>query len=612
MENINNRLRFTGEAEATVYFYSENVAEAMFSADRQLAYIITDSLGNRLSEGISASLRFDFCGGRRLTFLKNDAGAATVELSASDGAVPYLMPGVGVLWEHGGVFPLLLDRGVPHSVWLVSAEADAGQAVAVVKGIDYGEDAVITSSGEVFTADWYPKLTRPWFWHSAELPSASVIRFDFPKGKSDIRFTAYNRSVAALLPPAVALPFGGLVPQVRDGDGKPLDARVEVFVGDERVALCDRLTEDSEPIYLPFGKYRIRASHGMFFGTDEVEAVVGEATQTVEFTLSERIKLPDGWLLGELHTHSALEDATLFPRQVMRAARANGRQFCFMTDKDVALLHGFGLHECDKDGVFAAFPGQEIMCHELHTNVLNPSRRIDNPEAEDLTAVNFNIEEKIAGWLAEYREMKKDRPCLIMHNHPTHRAEVAKRGNPYFRSWWVSDMFSEDYRLVENCGFEGWFDRLNRGKKMYAAWTGDGHDCTLMYPGMEGVCVYTGGELTADAVIAALEAGRFFSCREPGAFIDIEKLQGNRVRLTVKSAIPIEKAEIVANGKVAHSLEGGECELCGEYELPAGTRWCMARVKLSGGNRDEKRYSFTPFMEAGFAAFTNPIFTEEN
>ncbi len=608
MTTVSNVLRLTGEGEATVYFYLPHAASVGFTADGEISYRLCHYDDARLTSGREKSACFDLIGDGnfRLTFAPHGA-PADITLQCDADVIPYLMTGSGVLWEHGGVYPLLLKKYSPHTLWTVSSPDDKSEAVAVIKGVEYGEDVKLFAEGAAVSADWYPKLRHPWFWYSAKLTDADMIRADLGEPKSDVRFTVYNRAVTALAEPRCELPFGKLIPRITDKNGDPTDGRIELFVGDERVFLNDRLTEDTEPLFLPYGRYRIKASKGVFWSEVELFADIGAEPCEVTLALSETVILPKGWLLGELHTHSALEDATLFPSQVMRAARANGRQFCFMTDKNVELLDKFGLHDCDKAGVFAAFPGQEIMCHELHTNVLNPSRSINNPEAEDLSAVNFDIEEKIAGWLMQYREMKKERPCLIMHNHPTHRAEVAKRGKPYFRSWWVSDMFDGDYHLVENCGFEDWFDRLNRGKKLFAAWTGDGHDCTLMYPGMEGVCVYTGGEFSAEAVIEALENGRFFSCRKPGAFVYIEKTGDTRIRLTARSPLPIERAEIVENGRVTATFEGGAA-IEADHEIALGTRWCIARVKLSGGDWDEKRHSFTPFAESGFAAFTNPIF----
>lgn len=471
MRMIDNHLCFTGKAEATVYFDSCPGGFASFKTEMPLSYRLCDAYGREIVSGCApeARLELDGTGSFRLTFLPHKEGTAKIRLYCDDGVMPYIMPGVGVLWDHGVVFPLLLARRQSHTLWVPTSEDDS-TAVAVIKGIDYGEDADVTADGAPFAADWYPKMDRQWYWHSAELPSAKLIRFDLPEGKSDIRFTVYNRTVVLLEEPKRPLVLGRLSVSVSDGNGRSVDSRVEVFVGNERVAMYDKLSDENACIRLPRGVYRVKVSHGIFWSEAETEVRVSDGDIHIDMDLKKTVTLPEGGF-GELHTHSALEDATLFPRQVMRAARACGKHFCFMTDKSVERLEHFGLHDCDRKGVFSAFPEQEIMCHELHTNVLNPSHTIDNPEAEALGAVNHDIEEKIGSWLAQYRSMKESRPCLIMHNHPEHRAEVMRRGQPYFRSWWVSDMFSEDYHLVENCGFEGWFDRLNRGRKLFAAWT---------------------------------------------------------------------------------------------------------------------------------------------
>lgn len=611
MANEKNILIFTGEGSATVYFYAKKNTCIGFISDTPLDYRLSDAFDEELTSGHGAELSYvtdGACGNFRLVFLRSQC-AAEIKLVFDDSAVPYIMPGVGVLWEHGGVFPLLLSKKCPHNLWMISDERDVTEPVAVIKGVDYGEDVRITSDRGEYTADWYPKMSRPWFWNTAKLPKEKIIRFDIPAASADVRFTVYDRNVMALVPPKGHLPLGELRVNVTDESGNDIDSRIEVFVGDERVAMSDSMANERHPIYLPQGRYRVRASHGMFFGEAETVVDLCEKVAEITLVLTETVKLPDGWFAGELHTHSSLEDATLFPRQVMAAARACGRHFCFMTDKNVEQLESFGLRDFDKYGRFLSIPGQEIMCHELHTNLLNPSKTVKNPEAEDLTSVNPDIEEKIEGWLRQYRSMKKDRPCLIIHNHPTHRAEVAKRGKPYFRSWWVSDMFSCDYHLVENCGYEGWFDRLNRGHRLYAAWTGDGHDCTLMYPGKEGVCVYTGGELTPGAVIKALEEGRFFSCRAPGCFAHINKTSEQKLHIAVTASVPIERIELISDGKLAgtFSLEG-RLEADIYTDIPENARWCMARVKLSKGDWNPKLHSFTPFMEDGFAAFTNPLF----
>ena len=324
-----------------------------------------------------------------------------------------------------------------------------------------------------------------------------------------------------------------------------------------------------------------------------------------------------------LMNHSAFEDATAFPKQTARAARANGKNFLFMTDKDVNELLEYNPRQWDVEGEFVALPGQEIMCQELHMNVLNTDRQFYNPEADNLVKPNKDIEEKIATWLQEYKKMKQTRPCLIMHNHPSHNMKLMTEGCGYFRSWWVSDLYRE-FTLVENCDFAGWFDRLNRGRKLYAAWTGDGHDCSLMYPGKEGVCLYVGEKLDDENIISALEKGHFFNTCEPGVFMEMkignamigDVYKGDlsdKVKVSVSSGRCIEKVELVVNGKVYKTLEySGQNKVEAEFYLPDNAMWFISRVKCCGEGWDEATHSFTPFMVAGYDGFTNPIFVEKN
>ena len=253
-------------------------------------------------------------------------------------------------------------------------------------------------------------------------------------------------------------------------------------------------------------------------------------------------------------------------------------------------------------------------------NVLGVDRTIDNPEADDLNAVNHDIEAKIARWLNEIHAMQARRVTTFMLNHPWHRPETMRRGQPYFRSWWVADVFRE-FHIVENFDYERWFDRLNRGRRLFGAWTGDGHDSAAMYPGREGVCVYVGDALSEESVIRAVDAGRFVSLRYPGVFIDMTAA-GARVGETAKSAETatvtlsgcgtVEALELIADGKIVETrgdfeLETGKMRR-ETFDIPENATWIVARVRMQDTGWDEKRYSFTPLMCAGYDAFTNPIF----
>lgn len=547
-----------------------------------------------------------------------------VETSA--GVTPMLLPGDGVVWNHGALFPLLLAKDLPQSVYVpYFAGTDAPYCVPVIKGIPLAEECVTILDGEeTLTPEWYPKLHRPWFWHSAELSRAGELRYAVRNAVNDVRFTVRGRTVVCLKKADPKLLTAEVRIAPEDESGRDTDARIEIFDSCGRVALADHLRGEDTALTLPEGTYTLLAHSGIRRRSERtvLRLRAGEK-RGLSVRLKDTVRIPAGWYLGELHCHSAYEDATAFPTQTMRAARACGRNFVFQTDKEIGTLLRHGTHGCDVPGEFLGMPGQEIMCHELHMNVLNTDRELPNPQADDLTALNPDVEERVGAWIGAFEEMRKSRPCAIMLNHPTHDRKVMENGCPYFRSWWVADVF-KDFTLVENCDYQGWYDRLNRNRRLFAAWTGDGHDVALMYPGQEGVCVWLGEKaLTEENLIDALLAGRFFSTREPGCFLELtagDQMSGGSLapgetptaRVRWRAATDAEKLELIVDGRVQAVYEPGAEENAREGEtefpIPAGAHWFAARIKLRDTLWPQAKHSFTPFMFSGFDAFTNPIF----
>lgn len=145
-----------------------------------------------------------------------------------------------------------------------------------------------------------------------------------------------------------------------------------------------------------------------------------------------------------------------------------------------------------------------------------------------------------------------------------------------------------------------------------------------MYPGKEGVCVYVGQSLTAESIIEALEEGRFFSMRAPGAFVNMTvdgvPMGGTVCRggqpmeacIAARGSRSIRRIELVADGAVVEAVEpSGAREVDLRLQIPDGARWVVARIKLDGGEWDSSTHSFTPLMVAGYDAFTNPVFIAE-
>ena len=614
-----NRLAFTGEKDALIFFDAAAGDTVALRVSAPVDARFTDDHGREIARGLSCT--FEKAGVYRVLLAGDGAGRRTIELEHGAETLPFLMPGSGVVWNHGMLFPMLLAAEGDHTVYMMNNPAFE-DAVCCVKGAPSDERVRLSDESGALAADWYPKLGRPWFWESAEVRSKDKwLKLDLQTGGSDTRITLTHSGTMLLSVPSRSTKTGALTLAAEDERGERVDARFEMWIGDERVYMEDVLRDEEARAVLPVGAYRLRVTRGVRCEPLEMEVCVTDGGETaVRARLHERLVLPRGWALGELHCHSSFEDATLFPLQTMRAARANGLNFCFQTDKDVEKLLEYGTHRVDLPGAFVGIAGQEIMCHELHMNVLGVDRTIDNPEADDLNAVNHDIEAKIAHWLDEIRAMQARRTTTFMLNHPWHRPETMRRGQPYFRSWWVADMF-RDFHIVENFDYERWFDRLNRGRRLYGAWTGDGHDSAAMYLGREGVCVYVGDTLSEESVIRAVDAGRFVSLRYPGVFIDMTAA-GARVGETAKSAETatvtlsgcgaVEALELIADGKIVETcgdftLETGEMRR-ETFAIPENATWIVARVRMKDTSWDETRYSFTPHMCAGYDAFTNPIF----
>lgn len=613
-----NALVFTGEKDAYIFFDACKGDHVTLRLSRGVDVRFFDAQGQCVAQGNTAVFKQD--GVYRVQLSGDGAGRCLVTIEHDARTMPFLMPGPGVLWNHGMIFPLLLAKETRHTVWLKN-HPDFEARVICIKGAPNEHRISLTSGNDnTLQLNWYPKMDRPWYWMSAETNCRDEwLKADIETGGCDTRVTMTHSACLLLVQPMRPVRMGRASLRAVDEMGRDVDARFEFWVDSERVYMEDVLRDESISVALPEGNYTLRVTRGILSEAYEERVHIGEK-EALCVRLKTRLTLPAGWALGEIHCHSAFEDAALFPRETMRAARANGLNFCVQTDKDVDALLRYGVHMCDKAGEFVGIAGQEIMCHELHMNVLGVDRPIDNPEADDLTRVNPDIEEKIARWIDEIHSLQARRPCTFVLNHPWHRAETMKNGQPYFRSWWVADVF-RDIHLVENFDYERWFDRLNRGRRLFGAWTGDGHDSALMYPGKEGVCVYVGDDLSEAGILRAVDQGRFVSLRYPGVLIDMtaggahvgEEAHGaGTACVFLRGCGEVEVLELIIDGSAAQKRENFVLE-CGRaeetvFDIPQGARWIMARVRMKNTLWNEETHSFTPLMEAGYDAFTNPIF----
>jgi hypothetical protein len=542
-----------------------------------------------------------------------------------DGVVSYVIPGPGGVPSH-------LPKGDPR---LFFAGREQGQAETVELWLEVpGELDTLTfhASGlprDAVVIGWDGQAMQEPFWRcpgcawmTAEWPVEGrpgllAVRIRVPAGP--FRFTNAEGLPLFLCRPKDRFPYAMLEAELRDPETlRALDGRVSVWRGGELLAVRDVLAGERARLVLPPGAVTVRAESGIEYmaETSDLRLAPG-STRHVDFPLRRRLRPEEGWIWGDQHMHCYYNDGAHAPATLMRAARGQGLHYAFLSDSPEAFVDGGS--SCDKTGRFLGMPGQEVdtpFCHCCGLNVLR-----------DLPHLPYGVRaDRYPGprqWLETIeRQREANRPCLLQLNHPSHRADVMERWPlGYFRSWWVADEDPE-VTVVENFDFPSWFDRLSRGRRLTGVWNTDTHDAVRYPPGSCRVGLFTHGRITPPAIIDAMRRGRAFCTRAPGALLYLEvegKMPGDTVRggnqlaaeLRAQCAVPIQRIDLVQQGRVVHSLDGGDRRELREtftVDRSAG-QWILALLHADAPYPDNDHCG-TPFDVSGVLAFTNPVYLQ--
>lgn len=548
------------------------------------------------------------------------------EVRPDEGALPFVIPGPGGVPSH-------LPRREPR---LLFAGRDQGQGEGLELWIDVpaGLD-VLTFHASGMARDggmvgWDGQTTEPFQWRcpgcgwmTAEWPVEGRpgllhLRLAVPSGA--FRFTCAEGLPLLLRRPGESLAYAFVEAELSDPETlRSLDGRVSVWRGGEMLAVRDVLGGETARIALPPGAWTVRAEHGFEFfpETNEIRLSPG-AVRRLDFPLRRRLRPEEGWVWGDQHMHCYHNDGAHAPRDLMRAARAQGLHYAFLSDSPEAFADGGS--SCDETGRFVAMPGQEVdtpFCHCCGLNVQG-----------DLPHLPYGVRaDRYPGppqWLEVIeRQRQANRPCLLQLNHPSHRGDVMARWNlGYFRSWWVADEHPNEVAVVENFDFPSWFDRLTRGRRLAGMWNTDTHDAVRYPPGSCRVGLFTHGRLTPPAILDAMRRGRAFCTRAPGALLYLEvdgHLPGDTLRggngstgsIRARSNVPIERIEIVQEGRVVHVIPGenrAAIDATFPVERKAG-QWVLALLHADAPYPDNDHCG-NPFDLSGVLAFTNPVFLQ--
>lgn len=395
----------------------------------------------------------------------------------------------------------------------------------------------------------------------------------------------------------------------------PLPRRVPVatFIADENALVPARLEVTSpqtvNELYvtytdrngfgnlflLPDITYRVTALRGFEFEPQTVFVTAeGSGFST---PVRRRFDRPVGWYCGDNHVHTVYSDGTDTPTQMVEAAWGEGLDWVTLTDHGVGpvIQHVLTAHQealpFSEPGKFVVIPGEEFTTPNYHANVINGTV-LELPTAPLQQVIDTAL-----------KMDNESHPVTIKLNHPTwsgtpKAADLARQ--------LVRLPLIELWNSPEPQATHLWWELLNKGMKVFAETSTDTHNRKTARLGHRRTYIYLGDEpLTAENIVKALRSGRSFLSRGALLVFTVNGvLPGGEVTLSDKpltlsfrvlSAVPIDRIELVHNGKVIQTIPAnGQREFVGELPLTVGEGWLLAQAM--------ERENPVPL------AMTNPVF----
>lgn len=309
---------------------------------------------------------------------------------------------------------------------------------------------------------------------------------------------------------------------------------------------------------------------------------------------------PKGWYCGDTHMHTIYSDGNDTPRQMVEAGQGEGLDWVVLSDHgagpnipNVLLSQQEGM-ELSQPGKFVVIPGEEFST-VYHANIINGT--VSEPASVSLSQLVRTVR----------RENTPLHPLAIKLNHPywdgTPKAPEIARETPLLP---LLENWNCDPQDEPSSAYLFW-ELLNRGWRIFGDTATDTHSRKAAKVGTPRTYVYLADlPLTADNVTRALLAGHSFLSNGALLFFSIEgKIPGEkvllgegtevRIKIEAESMSPLDRVELVNNGKVLHSIPvGGVKRFSADLKLPLAEGWIIAQAM-------EKD---TPFP----LAMSNPIF----
>jgi hypothetical protein len=290
------------------------------------------------------------------------------------------------------------------------------------------------------------------------------------------------------------------------------------------------------------------------------------------------------WYKGNLHTHTLNSDGDSTPHEVTTWYRENGYNFLVLTDHNhLTDIAGLNAIHAAKDK-FLLITGEEVSDRynkkPIHINAFNPERLVEPQHGDSVASTIQNNVNEI--------RRAKGVPSL---NHPNFHWAITIEDMLAVKGLGLFEVYN-GHPMVNNGGGGGfasldemWDALLTAGQQLYGIAVDDAHNFKRFgkqysNPGHGWIHVRSGA-LTADSILASIEAGDFYA--STGVNIRDIQVSENEYRVEVQPAANWEEKVttyfIGEGGKILSKT----FDNAAVYRFAGKEKYVRARVESSGG-----------------------------
>jgi len=388
-------------------------------------------------------------------------------------------------------------------------------------------------------------------------------------------------------------------------DGHQVDFPFTNFGGDvildqnRRFAYVDGVFSTHLP---PDGNIRIEIVKGFAYKIYQGAIDVSQAPDTITIKLEKWFEFPGKeWKSGDVHVHNISPQTALLEMKAEDINVCNVLTSDFTTDQD----NFRGSPEPFSDSLHLVYVNQEFREDRLgHVNLLNLKKLVEPVKTKRESQYPLNIhgidEARAQGGHVSWAHFAAwpglEGPLAIVLKK-VHTVELLSTIEPFSEPTFVADIVPD---LRMNSGLRIWYRMLNCGLRIPAT-AGTDKMSNWVTVGANRVYALTKGPFNYQSWIEALEQGStfisnspFLFCKvegkDPGEELHVQKNKRIKITTEVWSQFPLDRLEIICNGKVIAEKIVVKGETHSKLEIdftPSESCWIAARAhQFTEGDRD--------------------------